>query len=107
MAALNEDVKDASISLLLIVCPNIQTIIYYEPENIFSTFSNTLTTIVKDSRSGVGGVYLSKLQTVKHMIGERYHLLSSFNLMQLYPYSHQHSLTSPDRDSCIARSAYW
>jgi hypothetical protein len=68
ITALKEGVEDASIALLLVVCPNIQTLIYPDPHRP-SFFARFLIPIIEDSRNDGGGpteVYLSKLRNVKH-----------------------------------------
>ncbi|KAL4721797.1 hypothetical protein ACLX1H_011291 [Fusarium chlamydosporum] len=65
ITALKEGMEDASIALLLVVCPNIQTLIYREPFQP-SFFARFLIPVIEDSRNDGGptDVFLSKLRNV-------------------------------------------
>jgi hypothetical protein len=67
--ALNQGVEDASIALLLVVCPNIRTLIYTQPEEP-GFFNRFLIRVIADRKTGAQGstnTFLSRLQYVKQL----------------------------------------
>ncbi|KAF4450523.1 hypothetical protein F53441_6378 [Fusarium austroafricanum] len=75
--ALNEGVEDASLALLLVVCSNIQTLLFAEAEQE-SFFTGFLSTVISDALAAGGSTdnFLNRLHCVKHHGGGSWELSS-------------------------------